>query len=97
MSKLANHVDLFCSHDNTGYLMKHIDTVLYMTGSKLNNSVPGLDQNSFTSLYVVIYLYAMSFSSFQSPKSDWIRDIKSLHFDPVLTCIKHGTYIMWNV
>ena len=34
MSKLANHdIALFCSHDNTGYLMKYIDPVL------------GLDQN----------------------------------------------------
>jgi hypothetical protein len=24
MSKLANHIALFCSHDNTGYLMKKI-------------------------------------------------------------------------
>jgi hypothetical protein len=28
MSKLANHIALFCSHDNTGYLMKYIDPVL---------------------------------------------------------------------
>ena len=27
MSKLANHIALFCSHDNTGYLMKYIDPV----------------------------------------------------------------------
>ena len=33
MSKLANHIALFCSHDNTGYQMKYIDPVL------------GLDQN----------------------------------------------------
>jgi hypothetical protein len=33
MSKLANHIALFCSHDNTGYLVKFIDPVL------------GLDQN----------------------------------------------------
>ena len=31
--KLVNHIDLFCSHDNTGYLVKYIDPVL------------GLDQN----------------------------------------------------
>jgi ornithine carbamoyltransferase len=30
---LANHIALFCSHDNTGYLMKYIDPVV------------GLDQN----------------------------------------------------
>jgi hypothetical protein len=34
MSKLANHIALFCSHDNTGYLVKYIDPVL------------GLDQNN---------------------------------------------------
>ena len=28
MSKLANHIALFGSHDNTGYLMKYIDPVL---------------------------------------------------------------------
>jgi hypothetical protein len=33
MSKLANHIALFCSQDNTGYLVKYIDPVL------------GLDQN----------------------------------------------------
>ena len=33
MRKLANHIALFCSHDNTGYLVKYIDPVL------------GLDQN----------------------------------------------------
>jgi hypothetical protein len=27
-SKLANHFALFCSHDNTGYLVKYIDPVL---------------------------------------------------------------------
>jgi hypothetical protein len=25
MSKLANRIALFCSHDNTGYLMKYTD------------------------------------------------------------------------
>jgi hypothetical protein len=35
-SKLANHITLFCSHDNTGYLMKYIDPVLV------------LDQNYFS-------------------------------------------------
>ena len=33
MSKLANHIALFCSHDNTGYLVNYIDQDL------------GLDQN----------------------------------------------------
>ena len=33
MNKLANHIALFCSHDNTGYLVKYIDPIL------------GLDQN----------------------------------------------------
>jgi hypothetical protein len=34
MSKLANHIALFCSHDNTGFPVEvYIDTVL------------GLDQN----------------------------------------------------
>jgi hypothetical protein len=33
MSKLANHIALFCSRDNTGYLVMYIDPVL------------GLDQN----------------------------------------------------
>jgi hypothetical protein len=33
MSKLANRIALFCSHDYTGYLVKYIDPVL------------GLDQN----------------------------------------------------
>jgi hypothetical protein len=28
MSKLANHIALFCSHDNTGYLVKYIDPVI---------------------------------------------------------------------
>jgi hypothetical protein len=28
MSKLANHITLFCSHDDTGYLVKCIDPVL---------------------------------------------------------------------
>jgi hypothetical protein len=32
---LANHIALFCSHDNTGHLVKYID--LYI--------VLGLDQN----------------------------------------------------
>jgi hypothetical protein len=36
MSKLTNHITLFCSHDNTGYLVKYIDPVL------------GLDQNYFS-------------------------------------------------
>ena len=41
MSKLANHIALFCSHGNTGYLMKYIDSVL------------GLDQNELsTDLFV---------------------------------------------
>jgi hypothetical protein len=43
MSKLANHIVLFCSHDNTEYLVKYIDPVLGLgrnlfspwTGSKL--------------------------------------------------------------
>ena len=44
MSKLANHIALFCSCDNTGYLVKYIDpvlgrikinSVLSWTGSKL--------------------------------------------------------------
>jgi hypothetical protein len=30
---LASHIALFCSHDNTGYLVKYIDPIL------------GLDQN----------------------------------------------------
>jgi hypothetical protein len=30
MSKLANHIVLFCSHDNIGYLVKYIDTILGM-------------------------------------------------------------------
>jgi hypothetical protein len=33
MTKLANLIALFCSHDNTGYLVKYIDPAL------------GLDQN----------------------------------------------------
>jgi hypothetical protein len=33
MSKFSNHIALFRSHDNTGYLMKYIEPVL------------GLDQN----------------------------------------------------
>ena len=33
MKQLANHVSLFSSHDDTGYLMKYVDPVL------------GLDQN----------------------------------------------------
>ena len=33
MCELANHIALFCSQDNTGYLVKYIDPVL------------GLDQN----------------------------------------------------
>jgi hypothetical protein len=41
MSKLANHIALFCSHDNTGYLMKYIDPVL---GLVKINSVLGLDE-----------------------------------------------------
>jgi hypothetical protein len=28
MSKLANHIALFCSRDNTGYLVKCTDPVL---------------------------------------------------------------------
>ena len=49
MSKLANHIALFWSHDNTGYLVK----------LKLIQSL--VDQNEFTSLYkVVIYSYEMS-------------------------------------
>jgi hypothetical protein len=40
MSKLANHIALFWSHDNTGYLVKYIDPVLYTTGSKLIQSLP---------------------------------------------------------
>jgi hypothetical protein len=44
MSKSANHIALFCSYDNTGYLVKYIDpvlgrikinSVLSWTGSKL--------------------------------------------------------------
>jgi hypothetical protein len=35
MSKLANHIALFCLHDNTGYLVKYTDPVLAL----------GLDQN----------------------------------------------------
>ena len=43
MSKLANHIALFCSHDNTGYLVKSIDPVL---GLDQNQLIPiGLDQN----------------------------------------------------
>jgi hypothetical protein len=42
MSKLVNHIALFCSHDNTGYLMKYIDPVL---GLDQINSVIGLDGN----------------------------------------------------
>jgi hypothetical protein len=37
MSKLANHIALFCSHDNIVYLMKSIDSVL------------GLDKNYLSS------------------------------------------------
>jgi hypothetical protein len=33
MSKLANHIALFCPHDNTGHLVEFIDPVL------------GLDEN----------------------------------------------------
>jgi hypothetical protein len=29
MSKLANHIALFCSHDNTGYLVKYTVTEVY--------------------------------------------------------------------
>ena len=36
MSKLANHIALFCSRDNTGYVMRYIVSVL------------GLDENSFS-------------------------------------------------
>jgi hypothetical protein len=36
MSKLANHIVVLCSHDNTGCLVKCIDAVL------------GLDQNQFS-------------------------------------------------
>jgi hypothetical protein len=53
MSKLANPIALFCSHDNTGYLVKYIDPVL------------GLDKNQFTSLQVVIYSHEMSFQILQ--------------------------------
>jgi hypothetical protein len=28
MSKLANRIALFCSHDNSGYLVKYIDPLL---------------------------------------------------------------------
>ena len=30
MSKLASHINLFRSHDNTGYLIKYIEPVLYI-------------------------------------------------------------------
>ena len=42
MSKLATRIALFCSHDNTGYLVKYIDPVL---GLDQINSILGLDQN----------------------------------------------------
>jgi hypothetical protein len=36
---LANRIALFCSHDNTGYLVKYTDPVLARTGSKLIQSL----------------------------------------------------------
>jgi hypothetical protein len=44
MSKLANHIALFCAHDNTGYLMKYIDPVL------------GLDQPRTQALWLALML-----------------------------------------
>jgi hypothetical protein len=38
MSKLANHITLFCLHDNTGYLVKSLDWIEI-------NLVLELDQN----------------------------------------------------
>ena len=41
--KLVNHIALYCSRDNTGYLMKYVDPVL---GQDQNYySVLGPDQN----------------------------------------------------
>jgi hypothetical protein len=47
MSKLANHIALFCSPDNTGYLVKYIQGVhgLENPGKSLNwkNKTSGLE------------------------------------------------------
>ena len=48
MSKLANRIALFCSHDNTGYLLKYIDPVL---GSKLIQSLDWIKINSLILFY----------------------------------------------
>ena len=46
MSKLANHIALFCSHDNTGYLVTEVYLSSPRTGSKLIQSLNWIKINS---------------------------------------------------
>ena len=39
MSQLANDITLFCSHDNTGYLVKYIDPVLGLDVSEPSSEI----------------------------------------------------------
>jgi hypothetical protein len=43
MSKLANHIALFCSHDNTGYLVTEVYLSSPRTGLKLIHLTLGND------------------------------------------------------
>jgi hypothetical protein len=58
MSKLASHIALFWSHDNTGYLVKYIDPVQILRF--------GLD-------YIWIWLYPRIFNPVLSFASDLIK------------------------
>jgi hypothetical protein len=77
MSKLAYHIALFCSHDNTAYLVKYID------------SVPGLDQNWFSpwtgSKLIHLRLSSNLFvwDVISNPPIRTGLHSKSSHFDPV--------------
>jgi hypothetical protein len=46
MSKLANHIALFCSHDNTGYIMVYINPVIYSYKMSFKTLKLGLDSKS---------------------------------------------------
>jgi hypothetical protein len=67
-SKLANHIALFWSHDNIGYLVKYFDQ--------------SLDWIKINSPHFKQWFIRMK-CHFKSSNSDWTTNFKSSHFDPV--------------
>ena len=72
MSKLANHIALFCSHDNTGYLVKYIDPKLIQSWDWIKLTHP--------TLINYLFIYVIS----NPPIRTGLDNINSSHFDPVL-------------